>query len=256
MDPYLEKYWHEAHQRLVIYTGDALRSLLPPPLKARIGERVILEQEPGDYRSIHPDVHVVLHPRPAPAAAESPAAVTLEEDPLRITPRVETRTEGYIEIVDAASGNRVVTVMEYLSPANKLPGDDRVKYRLKQRDVIRAGANLVEIDLTRTGQRVLALREAGVPLSHRTTYRICVWRSEPEGVFELYRVPLLGPLPSIQVPLRAADSDIALDLQPLVDRCFDMGNYDDIDYRADPDPPLEADDAKLADDWLRSKALR
>ena len=215
------------------------------------------KQEPGDYRSISPHVHVVHHPRPAPAADESRAAVALQEDPLRITPQGETRTEGYIEIVDAASGNRVVTVIEYLSPTNKLPDDDRVKYRLKQRDEIRAGANLVEIDLTRSGQRGLALREAEVPLSHRTTYRICVWRSEPDGVFELYRVPLLARLPSIQVPLRATDSDIGLDLQPLVDRCFDMGDYDDFDYRADPDPPLKADDAEQpADEWLRSKGLR
>ena len=59
MNPYLEKYWHEVHQRLVIFTGDSLRSLLPHTLKARIGERTVrslwamrLEQEPGDYRSM------------------------------------------------------------------------------------------------------------------------------------------------------------------------------------------------------------
>ena len=46
----------------------------------------------------------------------------IKEKPLRITLLDETITESYIEIVDASSGNRVVTSIEFLSPTNKLPG--------------------------------------------------------------------------------------------------------------------------------------
>lgn len=257
MDPYLEKYWHEVHGGLVIYTRDQLQDQLPPHLRARVEERVILEQEHG-FRSIYPDVYVAEHPRPimtAQATQEAQATAVLEEEPLRITLLTETRTEGYIEIVDAASGNQVITVIEFLSPTNKLPGDDRVKYRLKQREVMHAGANLVEIDLTRTGQYTLAIQEGEVPTSHRTTYRVCVWRNET-GQFELYRVPLLRRLPSIRIPLRPADADVRLDLQALIDRCYAIGRYDDLDYRAEPNPPLDADDAKQADEMLRGKGLR
>jgi hypothetical protein len=255
MDPYLEKYWHEVHESLIVYTRDQLQEQLPTQLRARIEQRVILEQESDTFRAIYPDVYVVEHPRPVAAEPGAQTSAVLERRPLRITPLNETITEGYIEIVDAASGNRVVTTIEYLSPTNKLPGEDRDQYRLKQREVKHAGANLVEIDLTRTGRWTLAIHEKDVPLSHRTIYRICVWRAGEPGCYDFYAAPLLEPLPSIDVPLRADDPDARLDLQPLIDRCYAIGRYD-FDYRAEPDPPLKAEDAKQADEWLRSKGLR
>ena len=94
-----------------------------------------------------------------------------------------------------------------------------------------------------------------VPTSHRTTYRICVWRAGDLGCYDVYRVPLLLRLPSIDVPLRSADANVVLDLQPLVNRCYEMGSYD-LDYRTDPEPMLDAEDATLADEWLREKGLR
>ncbi len=256
MDPYIERYWREVHEGLIIYARDQLQQRLPRPLRVRAEQRVVLEQESDALRDIYPDVYIVEHPRPNAPPQETTASAVVEEKPLRITLLNETLTEGYLEIVDAASGNRVVTTIEFLSPTNKLPGDDRDQYRLKQREVKRAGGNLVEIDLTRTGRWSMAIRRSDVPHSHRTTYRICVWRCGRPGWFEVYRVPLLRSLPSIDIPLRPGDSDVRLDLQPLVDRCYEMGSYDDLDYKAEPNPPLDADDVKLADEWLREKGLR
>lgn len=122
MDPYLEKYWHEVHQRLVIYTGDLLQTQLPPPLRARIEQRVLLEDVSENWRAIYRDVHVVEFPQPSSSAAATETAVAVEEEPVLITPQNETLTEGFIEIVDAESGNRVITVIEFLSPTNKSPG--------------------------------------------------------------------------------------------------------------------------------------
>lgn len=45
-------------------------------------------------------------------------------------------------------------------------------------------------------------------------------------------------LPTINVPLRPTDLDVPLDLQALLARCYENGGYDDIDYRAEPGPPL------------------
>jgi hypothetical protein len=256
MDPYLEKYWREVHESLIIYTRDQLQERLPRPLRVRVEQRVILEQESDTLRDVYPDVYVVEHSRPHAAEQETTPAAVLEEKPLRITLLNGTLTEGYLEIVDASSGNRVVTTIEFLSPTNKLPGDDRKQFRLKQRQMRRAGANLVEIDLTRRGRWTMSIPRGDVPLSHRTTYRICVWRAGRSGCYDVYRVPLLRPLPAVDIPLRPTDSDVRLDLQPLLDRCYEMGSYDDLDYRAEPNPSLEAEDAKLADEWLRSKGLR
>ena len=172
------------------------------------------------------------------------------------TPQDEPLTEGYIEIVDAASGNRVVTVIEFLSPTNKLPGWERDQYQKKQSAVIRSGANLVEIDLTRSGERALALETHAMPADCRTTYQICVWRGGPPGRFEVYRAPLTRRLPPIRIPLRPTDADVRLDLQSLADRCYANGRYDDLNYRAEPNPPLSAEEAAWADAMLRGKGLR
>ncbi|MGO9109880.1 MAG: DUF4058 family protein [Thermoguttaceae bacterium] len=63
-------------------------------------------------------------------------------------------------------------------------------------------------------------------------------------------------LPPIRIPMRTTDADVRLDLQSLVDRCYANGRYDDLDYRTTPNPPLEADDAALADELLRGNGLR
>ena len=54
-----------------------------------------------------------------------------------------------------------------------------------------------------------------------------------------------------------ADVDVVLDLQPLIERCYEYGHYDrDLDYRVDPVPPLTWDDAAWADALLRDKQRR
>lgn len=64
-------------------------------------------------------------------------------------------------------------------------------------------------------------------------------------------------LPAISVPLRQGEPDLALDLQRLIEFCYDRGGYEgDLDYARQPDPPLESDDARWADDLLRRAGLR
>jgi hypothetical protein len=60
----------------------------------------------------------------------------------------------------------------------------------------------------------------------------------------------------IAIPLRPADLDVPLDLQPILEQCFRNGGYDDIDYSAEPDPPLPTDDATWTDALLREHARR
>jgi hypothetical protein len=62
--------------------------------------------------------------------------------------RDEPITETYLEIIDTASGNKVLTAIEFLSPTNKSPGDGSELYLRKQHEYRVAGVSLVEIDLT------------------------------------------------------------------------------------------------------------
>jgi hypothetical protein len=114
----------------------------------------------------------------------------------------------------------------------------------------------VEIDLTRSGRRTLAVPEDRVPASHRTTYQVRVFRCQARARFEVYRVLLMLRLPTIRIPLRPTDPDVLLDLQSLVDQCYAMGRYDDLNYGGQPDPPLHGDEAALVEDLLKAKGLR
>ena len=255
MDPYLEQYWRDVHHRLVTYACDQLQAELPGDLRARMEERVYVETDAGQRRVIYPDVHVVQRPKPEPLARVPEGGVAVAE-PLVFEWASEPVTEGYVEIVETGSGNRVVTVIEFLSPANKLPGAGQRLYFQKQREVQAAGANMVEIDLIRSGQRSFIMPEGQIPASYRTTYQVCVWRGWRPDQYEFYPAPLQQRLPAIRIPLRETDRDVPLDLQALVDQCYHNGRYDDLDYRSPPNPPLDPPEAAWADELLRTAGLR
>jgi hypothetical protein len=264
MDPYLEAHWGDVHQRLVTYAAHQLQERLPPGLKARMQERVFVQSALGPERPIFPDVRVFERRRPAPAVPRDRAGeggvavaerVTVAE-PLIIRLPDETMTEGFIEILDVKSGNRVITVIEVLSPANKAAGEGQEKYRQKQQELKEAGVSLVEIDLLRTGARAVPHLDERLPASHRTPYQVLVRRGWRPWDLEVYRVPLREPLPAVWVPLREGEPDVPLELQPLVEEAYRRGAYDDTDYTAEPAPPLAPEDAAWADALLKEKGLR
>ncbi len=62
-------------------------------------------------------------------------------------------------------------------------------------------------------------------------------------------------MPVIAVPLRPGDSDVLLDLQRVLNEVYDRGGYDILDYHHPPKPPLTADLAQWAGQWLRQQGL-
>lgn len=253
MDPYLEKHWGDVHQRLVTYACDQLQEFLPRSLRARMEERVYVEfDEP--QRSMYPDVRVVESGRTGTATTSATGAATAE--PVVIHMPTEPLTESFIEIVDVASGHRLVTVIEVLSPANKSSSRGRRLYRRKQRELRKGKVSLVEIDLLRAGRRVLMAPTAIIPRSHRSQYQVCVRRGWKVLEVEVYRVALREPLPTIRIPLRPDDADVPLNLQALIEECYRKGRYDDLDYQEPPEPPLEGEDAAWAEELLKTRGLR
>src|SRR5688572_29700433 len=59
----------------------------------------------------------------------------------------EPVTETFVEVREARPSNRLVTVVEVLSPANRRAGDGQELYKQKQSELKRGGVSLVEIDL-------------------------------------------------------------------------------------------------------------
>ena len=256
MDPYLERHWLDVHPRLIHNGCNALNRQLGPDLRARMGERVVVEHDLDPIRSIYPDVRVFAHEQGVGDRPLNSSAGVAVAEPLVITAPSEEIHETFIQIIDVSSGGSLVTVIEFLSPANKMTHDGSGKYRQKQREVLQADINMVEIDLTRGGTRQLLYPTAQLPPDYRTTYLTCVRRGFGFDRFEIYRMSLRERLPAIRVPLRPKDADIALDVQALVDQAYEEGRYDDIDYAQAPVPPLGEEDAKWAAEILRAAAKR
>jgi hypothetical protein len=252
MDPYLEHFWQDLHARLILYSCDQIEEQLPQNLIARVEERVVLEAEDTEDRSIYPDVKIddVRSGRSAGAAVASRARTT---EPIIVRYRSEPAFETFIHVLDPTNRNRLVTVIEILSLAKKLPGEGQRRYRQKQDELRAAQVSLVEIDLLRKGQRVLSLPVTRIPRSVRMVYQACVRRGWNPLDHEIYPIPLRSRLPTIKIPLREHDQEVGLDLQAVLDLAYRKARYQaTIDYDQSPEPPLTGDDAK----WARTIVKR
>ncbi len=245
MDPYLEspQLWPGVHSRLIVYIADLLQPLLRPRYLASVEERVYLERPDRD---IVPDVRIHQHrpdaPGPAVALAGSDAPVVVHAPPRDVH-------ETYVAILDRQSGERVVTVIEIVSPANKYAGPGRASYLAKQEEVLRGPTHLVEIDLLRTGPHVVAVPEYAARQAAEYDYLVCVNRArDPRDAYELYPRRLSERLPRLRVPLAGDDPDVVLDLQAAVAQAYEAGAYADrIHYDRPCVPSLRADDQAWAD---------
>ena len=262
MDPYLEEYWWDVHARLIVYACDQIQPRLPGDLRIHVEAHVTVESPPeanGESKvrqgSKYPDLRVLEHPKGTPHQPDTATLVVAE--PLVIPRQLEMKTERSLRIVDTRSGNRVVTAIEILSPANKVGNAGREAYRQKQDELLDGGVSLVEIDLLREGHHVLAVSAELLPFTHLSPYRVCVVRGWRPGQGEVYVTKLKDRLPTFRVPLRESDPDVLLNLQELIDKSYENGGYAGyIDYTANPQPPLQGDDAIWANELLREKGLR
>jgi len=253
MNPFFEQQWGDAHHMLIAYLRDALQEQLPADLVARTEEEEVITLGPAQRsQTYRPDVTVR-----EPWTFKEPAVATVTPPPASIEPIsvfLDEQMHHWLEIREARG--RLITVIELLSPSNKLPGDDRERYLRKRRDFIQSGANLVEIDLVRQGTAVFPTPAARLLLETGACYSVAVFRTTRPKQLEVYPICLRNPLPAIRVPLRPTDADVAVDLQPLINQCHERGRYHSLDYRSELIPPLGPDDAAWADSLLRHHQLR
>jgi len=243
MNPWLETYWGDVHTRLTTYSCDQIQKLLPRDLQARVEEYLSVhesEEEGPSDRRISPDVSVIEQPGLLQDGDSSSAArMIVSEEPVRVRRLRPPQTLRYIKIVDTKGHRRVVTVIEFISLANKATQAGRKQYFTKQNELLEAGVNLVEIDLLRAGGWVMATQQDLYPPTLKHPYRVGVVRAENILEAEIYPATFASPLPTIRIPLRVTDADVLLPLQPLVDQSYENGRYgNDIDYTQPPEPPL------------------
>lgn len=231
MDPYLEdrSLWPDVHHGLISEMQAVLNRQIRPQYHVRVEERVYIsdENDPG-RKAIIPEPLILK---------------TLIDDEIR---------EARLEVVDT-NQQAVVTVIELLSPTNKINGSrGRASYEQKRREVMNSSSHFVEIDLLREGDH-LHTREL-LPLAE---YYVHVSRKDrrPNGYVWPIRLP--QRLPVIAIPLKEGDPDAMLDLQEVLATAYERAAYDlQVNYRAEPTPRLAPEMAEWANKLLTSKGMR
>jgi hypothetical protein len=150
--------------------------------------------------------------------------------------------ENFLEVHEVATG-KLVTILELLSPVNKLHGQGRQDYEEKRDHVFKTRTNLVEVDLLRAGEPMAVV---GQPV--RRDYRILVSRGSSRPRAQLYTFNLRQPIPQFPLPLLPGDEEPLADLNDILHRLYERARFDlRLDYSQPPAPPLaEADEA-----WAR-----
>jgi hypothetical protein len=251
MDPFIEArgLWTDFHDNLIVELRRVLNASLPSRYEALIEERTYIDVvEPIDgSRSQHvvrPDVRIDAQVVAQGGAWSADPAQTALLEPLIMHPQMNVEEiETYIEVRDSAGGDRVVTCIEVLSPANKRPGSPGWgEYERKRQLMFRGAANFVEIDLLRGGKR-RAMREPW-PAS---PYYVLVMRQAQAPECRVFSAFSASPLPVFPVPLSPPDDDLLLELQPAVDAVLASSRYERRLRYGDPiEPPLtDAEQALL-----------
>jgi hypothetical protein len=216
MDPYLEDdaLWPVFHHQLVL----CLHQMLLPGLVDRYRARIFQRHYVAERALLTSIAHEEHH-------------------------------EDYIEIRQRSDG-RLITLVDVVSPANKLTSQGRTAYLGKRREGKDANANIVEIDLVLHGQPTLEYSRDGLP---DWDYAVTVTRSTHHERYEIYTATLQKRLPRFRFPLASDDRDTVVDLQTAFTRCYDQGRRFTarIDYTRDPSVPLDEEDRY----WLHALLL-
>ncbi len=250
MDPYLEnpELWTGVHAALIGRIQDQLAQTLFPRYAVNYEERVyvITPGDPG-YRVIYPDVHVA---GPHAATANGPAGGLAIPEPIAVIEQLDVELhERRLELYDPTNGS-VVTVIELLSPTNKVSGSRGRADFLAMRDQLYAStAQWMEIDLLRGG-----VRTANRSPAAGTEYQAFVSKIDPvtnARTGHLWPISLRRPLPVLGVPLQPGEPDAPLDLQAVFDLTYQRAMYGyRLNYAGDPPLP-EMPASTLA--WCRER---
>jgi predicted transcriptional regulator len=220
MDPYLEdeKLWPLFHHHLVSCLYQVLLPALVDRYRARVGERHYITEQ-ALFTSVVREEH--------------------QEENIEVRQR---------------SDGRLVTLVEVVSPANKMTAAGRQAYLAKRGEAQAANANLVEIDLVLQGQPLLDYSREGLP---DWNYAVTVTRATQPERHEIYTATLQKRLPRFRLPLAPDDRDTVLDLQAAFSRCYDQANLSaKIDYQRAPLTSLSEANRSWVAEYLKQQKMR
>jgi hypothetical protein len=242
MNPYLEHpaLWPEIHHGVIGGLMRALNPQITPKYRAAVDKRVYMDTVLVGI----PDTTVFQKPALSlPSKNLSGQTTAVASKPERVTvPMLEEVNEPYLEIREIAT-QRVITVVELLSPKNKRSGEGRQQYLAKRQSVLNSQTHFVEIDLLRAGEPMPI--EGG----RKSDYQILVSRSQERPAAERYPFNLRDSIPCFCLPLQSGDEEPVIDLQQIILQACEEAAIDlSIDYTQAPSPALDAKDIA----WLKT----
>jgi hypothetical protein len=107
--------------------------------------------------------------------------------------------ENFLEIHEVKTA-KLVTILELLSPVNKLNKQGREDYERKRDHVFRSWRNLVEIDLLQAGEPMLVIGPCV-----QSDYRLLISRGTQRPRAYLIAFNLRQPIPPFTLPLLPGD---------------------------------------------------
>jgi len=222
MDPYLEhpKLWPGFQHQLLACLYQILLPGLVDRYRARVGTRTYISEMPL-FTSIIRDEY----------------------------------TEEFIEI-RTRTDNKLVTLLEVVSPANKTTPAGRQAYHDKRKEAVVQKSGVVEIDLVLQGKPTLTYSRDGLP---EFDHAVSVTRATAPDRYEIYTATIQKRLPKFKLPLAPDDRDALLDLQAAFTRAYDLGGFaTQIDYKTPPPPDVPLSNAYRAwiDDMLKQLKIR
>jgi hypothetical protein len=238
MDPYLEAptLWPDVHETLSTIIREQLTPLLAPKYITELHTQIVIEQPADGTEQVRvPDVSVA---RRGGTTTREPSPTYGAQAPLRLRVPMPIPTRLVTVHIRLRENDRLVTVIEVLSPVNKRPGPGRDEYLEKRASLLDSNAHLVEIDLLRRWPRMPL--EGALPDS---AYLIMVSAAYERPHCDVWPIGLQNLLPIIPIPLLRPDPPVPLNIGAALDTGYERARYDlRIDYGAPPVPPLSPED--------------
>jgi hypothetical protein len=256
MDPYLEypAFWSSFHTRLMVAIAESLEPQLGSQYYVEVESRTYQTDEneadlligipdaivfSRSSEDITPNVNVLNR------TIESSAVATQVRPEKVMIPMQTEVTERYLEVREMKT-DRVITVIELLSPKNKRSGEGREAYEKKRRAILSSETHLIEIDLLR-GSKPMEVR------GHHSEaiYRILISRRDQRPMADFYGISLQQSLPSFPVPLQGVEVGPIVELQSVFNHVYDRARYASrIDYQQPLPPPKLSESDRV---WVEER---
>jgi hypothetical protein len=260
MNPYLENpdLWSEVHHRLITAIAIAIAPPLRPKYRVAIEKRIYRMNTEDSILIGIPDLAILKQVK-----NDNKDLISSHTGVMTLAKETENRSvtvtlplpleikQGYLEIREVSTG-KVITVIEIISPTNKITKEGRKAYLNKREKLLASDTNLIEIDLIRSGEKMPIL--TNIP---ETDYRILVVRNDQLPSAQLYGFDLRDTIPDFTIPLQSNETELELNLQNLLLEIYEQAGFDlTLDYSHDPVPNVLEKDRKWLDSVLKQQERR